>query len=296
MSAPPAETPAGTDGAAAAGLLADEPRGPRLPWPPDRRPLSVVAFGNSVTTLQLPLRQDRADGTYLEVLADQLTAAGVPTAPHLEGRWFDFIHRGMREYQQRVRNHLPDVVVIQYGLNESQPWLVPVWLIRHLLVQHQAVTRSAKGYRKYVAQPLWKQVRTFRRAASPVVGTKTWQMTPRRFGGQLRRCINNVRLEARPLVLVLDINEPGDLLEHFLPGMHERHRIYQETIRQAVASFDSPEVRLVEVSRICRELGPGALPDGMHFSAAAHRAVGEALATEVLAYLRARSGKPGAVS
>jgi lysophospholipase L1-like esterase len=78
--------------------------------------------------------------------------------------------------------------------------------------------------------------------------------------------------------------------------MHERHRIYQETIRQAVASFDSPEVRLVEVSRICRELGPGALPDGMHFSAAAHRAVGEALATEVLAYLRARSGKPGAAS
>ncbi|MCW2779400.1 MAG: hypothetical protein JWN17_3125 [Frankiales bacterium] len=262
--------------------------GPQLPWPAARRPLSVVAFANSVATLQLPVRQDRAEGTYVEVLCDLLAAEGVPAVPHLESRWFEFLHRAMRAYEERVRVHAPDVLVVQFGLNEYQPWLVPVWLIRHLMVQNQASTRTARAYRAKVAPHAWRVVRGFRRRASPVVGLRTWQVTPQRFAGHLTRLIRNVRYEARPLVLVLDLDEPAGLIEHFLPGMAARHAVYQRVIAGVVAEFDDPEVRLVRVSEITRALGPDALPDSMHYAPQTHRVVGEALAAEVLAWLRAR--------
>jgi lysophospholipase L1-like esterase len=256
------------------------------PW--RRRPLSLVTFGNSVATLQVPMRDERGHGTYTEVLADLLAADGIPVAPHLEAEWFDFLHRGMRDYQRRVRNHCPDVVVVQYGLNESQPWLVPVSLVRHLIVQHQAVTRTARNYREHVADRVWTQVRGVRRVLSGPVGTRTWQTTPDRFTGHLHRLVRNVRLETRALVLVLDVNPPGELLEHFLPGMHERHALVQQRIEATVAGFDDPDVRLVRSSAVCDEMDPRqALPDGMHLSPAAHRWLGERLAQEVRPWVAA---------
>lgn len=265
--------------------------GPQLPWPPARRPLSVVAFANSVATLQMPARSDRSEGTYVEVLADLLAAEGVPVVPHLESRWFDFLHRAMRDYEGRLRVHAPDVVVVQFGLNEYQPWLVPVWLVRHLLVKNQAATRSARAYRRVIAPRVWTLVRGYRRRAAPFVGTRTWQTTPGRFAGHLRRLIRNLRVEARPLVLVLDLDVPDERLEHFLPGMGARHAVYQETIARVVAEAADDEVRLVRVSEITSALGTRALLDGMHYAPATHAEVGRVLADEVLSWLRARGAR-----
>src|SRR3954454_9656488 len=93
-------------------------------WVPDR-PLSVVVIGNSLTFDQVPPRTSHVQGTYGEVLRDELAAAGVPVTLHLEGRWFDFVSGALRRYESSVRAHVPDVVIVQYGLNESQPYLVP---------------------------------------------------------------------------------------------------------------------------------------------------------------------------
>ncbi|MBV9291701.1 MAG: SGNH/GDSL hydrolase family protein [Frankiales bacterium] len=258
---------------------------PQLPWPAGRRPLSVVAFGNSVTFMQMPAAADRGQGNYLEVLADCLAERGVPVTPHLEGKWFDFLHRALRDYETRVRSHVPDVLIVQFGLNEYQPWLVPIWLIRHLMVQHRAVGRFATRYRRHIARPAWKQVRGYRRRVAPLVGVHTWQTTPRRFAGHLRRLIRTVRSEGKPLILVLDIDEPSGTLAHFLPNLEPRHAIYQERIARVVASFDAPDVRLVKVSELTRGGGVEMLPDGMHYSPDTHRRVGELLAGEVVAWL-----------
>ena len=265
--------------------------GPQLPWPADRRPLSVVAFANSVATLQLPGRQDRSEGTYVEVLCDLLAGEGVPAVPHLESRWFDFLHRAMRDYESRVRSHNPDVLVVQFGLNEYQPWLAPVWLIRHLMVQNQAATRTAKAYRAKVSPRLWKALRGYRRRTAPLVGLRTWQTTPARFGGHLRRLLRQVHLEQRALILVLDIDAPAGVLEHFLPGLGARHAVYQQVIADVVQAADHPDIRLVKVSEITAALGPTAMADAMHYTPATHRVVGEALAAEVLGWLTERANR-----
>ncbi len=255
-----------------------------------RRPLSVVVYGNSVGALQVPPRGPGDPGTYGEVLVDRLHAAGVPAQLHLEARWFDFVSRGLRRYESSLRVHAPDVVVLQYGLNESQPWLTPVWLLRHLMTRHRAATRVARWYRRTVTPVLWRWVKTYRRRLSGPVGTRTWQMTPRRFRHLMGQLIRAVRVEQRPLVLVLDLNPPAGALARHLAGMEERHAVYQQALADVVADAADPDVRLVRVSAVVRELGPDrALPDGMHYSADGHVLVGERLAGEVLTWLGPRA-------
>lgn len=249
------------------------------------RPLSVVVLGNSVAVLSIPGRTGSEDGTYAEVLRDRLAAAGVPVRVALEGRWFDLAVHGLDRYES-VRAHLPDVVVLQYGLNESQPWLLPVPIVRHLLADHRVTTRTGRLYRQHVAVPVWKQVRTYRRWAAPIVGLRTWQTTPRRFGEVMRQLVRALRYDSCPLVLVLDVHPPGELLSHFLPGMPERHAIVQRTLRETVGGFADPEVRLVEASAACTAAGPGTSHDGIHYTPLGHRVVGELLAAQVLDWLR----------
>jgi lysophospholipase L1-like esterase len=246
---------------------------------------------------QVPPRTTHAEGTYGEVLRDELGAAGVPVTLHLEGRWFDFVSRALRRYEPSVRAHVPDVVIVQYGLNESQPYLVPVSALRHFITDHKSATRLSRRYRQHVVTPVWRRVRTFRRALSPVVGTRTWQMTPERFRGKMSSLIGKARREFRPLILVMDIAPPGPLLTHFLPGQEQRHRIYQRTIEELITGFADPDVRLVRTEPLVRALGfDAALPDGMHFSVLGHRRVGELLAAEVLDWLAQRADETAAIS
>lgn len=256
---------------------------------PLARPLSVVVIGNSLAVLSIPQRTGHHDGPYAEVLRDLLTEAGQPVVLHNEARWFDFAVHALRRYEATVRPGVPDVVVLQFGLNESQPWLLPVPVVRHFVTRHTTITRTARAYREHVAPPVWKRVRAYRRWAAAKVGTRTWQTTPERFEGAMRALVRAVRYESRPLVLVLDVNAPGGVVAHFLPGMPERHAVVQEVLRRVVAGADSPEVQLVEVSRTTDELGEQvALPDGMHWSPAGHAAVGRLLAEHVARWLSER--------
>ncbi len=249
------------------------------------RPLSVVVLGNSVSVLSIPQRTGAHDGTYAEVLRDRLVAAGVPTRVQLEGRWFDFAKNALRRYEGSVRAHLPDVVVLQYGLNESQPWLLPVPVVRHFVTDHAVTTRAGRWYRRRIAPSAWRRVRAYRRWAAPKVGLRTWQTTPRRFHATMHQLVRAIRYDSQPLVLVLDVEAPGEILQHFLPGMPARHTVVQQELRAVVGGFGDEEVRLVEVSRLLAEAGPAAMADQMHYSPLGHRVVGEALADEVLRWL-----------
>lgn len=255
------------------------------------RRLSVVVFGNSLSILQVPSRTRHADGTYGEVLRDLLEASGVGVDLHLEGRWFDFVPRGLRRYEESLRAHAPDVVIVHYGINEAQPWLAPVWLIAHLMSNRRATTRSARWYRAHVTPPAWRALRRYRRWAAPRVGLRTWQTTPDRFAASMRSLIHGLRYELRPLVLVIDLAPPTAILERALPGMHARHAVIQRALAEVVSGFADPDVRLVRLSDLVGELGEhAALPDGIHLHPQAHRRLGEVLAREVDAWLVAQGG------
>jgi lysophospholipase L1-like esterase len=250
------------------------------------RPLSIVVLGNSMTFKQIPDRVPGAEGSYGEVLRNRLADAGIAATLHLEGRWFEFINAGLERYEPSVRAHAPDVLIIQYGLNESQPYLTPIWLLRHFITDHKTASRTALWYREHLSPRVWRKVRAYRRHLAPRIGTRTWQMHPDRFTAKLTSIIRQARAEFAPLVLVMDIAPPGPLLTHYLPGQEQRHRIYQDAIQRTVAAFGSDDVRLLQTEPMVNRHGfPAALPDGMHFSALGHLEVGEACAAEVIGWL-----------
>lgn len=252
------------------------------------RPLQVVVLGNSKTVLSIPERTGADDGLYAEVVRDRLAAAGVPVRVVLEGRWFSFAKVGFRRYEEAVRAHLPDVLVVHYGFNEAQPWLVPVPVVRHFMTQHTTTTKPGRLYRAKVAPHLWRQVRHYRRAVAPLAGMRTWQTTPYRFSQIMSQLIKAARYDLKPLVLVMDIDPPNDFVESFLPGFRERHAVMQQVLQDVVDGFADPEVRFVRGTVALEESGELTTVDGMHWTPAGHRVIGELVADEVLRWLQRR--------
>lgn len=267
----------------ATAIAAAAPSGPAISsTSDDAAALSMVVLGNSVAVLMVPPRSERAEGTYGEVAADHLTAAGVPTRVALEGRWFDFAVRARRQYDERVARHRPDVVVLHFGTNEAQPWLVPIPLLRHLLATDRATTPAAEWYRRVPAARVWGWVRAYRRRVSPLVGQRTWQTTPRRFATAMDGLVRRIRDEFDALVLVVDLTPPGGTLAHFLPGQPGRHERFRAELAGVVSRADDPAVRLVPTSDLVADLGVDqALRDGIHLSPEAHRRLAERIVAEV---------------
>ncbi len=248
----------------------------------------VAVLGNSVPILVVPPRATREEGTFPERLQRLLDERGLDVEVRNDSRLFDVLPDGWRRFQQQVIPWAPDVLVVNYGVIEMQPNVVPTWLNRHLTT----VTVGGKGpvalYKRHAVPKLWPPVRRFQRWSSAKVGTRTWRLPPQRLAAELRRVVEVARQD-RMLVLVNDVHAPGDRLRHFFPAIERRHAIVQEVLADVVDGFADPDVRLVPVSQVSAKLGEAeGLPDGLHLTSAGHLGVAELLADEIAPWLRAR--------
>lgn len=245
----------------------------------------VAVLGNSVPILVVPPRATREEGTFPERLRRLLDERGLDVEVRNDSRLFDVLPDGWRRFQRDVIPWAPDVLVVNYGVIEMQPNVVPTWLNRHLTTE----TVGGKGplalYRRRVVPKVWPPVRRFQRWSSARVGTHTWRLAPPRFAAELHRLIEVARRE-RMLVLVNDVHAPGERLRHFFPAIERRHAIVQEVIADVVGGFADPDVRLVPVSQVSAKLGEvDGLPDGLHLTSAAHLGVAEMLDDEIGGWL-----------
>ncbi len=259
---------------------------------PTTRRWRVLVLANSVS-LMVPGRTSRLDGPYGEVLEQLLRAEGIDAEVRNGGRWYEQIDRGVRRYQEHERAWSPDVVVVQYGINECQAPVLPRAVHNHFMTWDTGVRRPARAYRHRVAPLVWARLRAYQRWATARVGMHGWRMDPQRFAAHLSRLIALARWDHR-LVLVLDVNPPGPRLVRHLPGIAARRDRYQEVITDTVAAADDPDARLVATSAVADETDiDAALPDGLHWSPAAHHRVAELLAAEITPWIRAHESRAG---
>lgn len=247
----------------------------------------VAVLGNSVPILITPPRADRADGTFPEHLERLLRARGLDVAVRNDSRLFDMLPSGWRRFQMEVIPWAPDVLVVNYGVIEMQPNVVPTWLNRHLTKEMVGGVGPTAFYRRRIVPKVWPPIRDFQRWSAGRVGTRTWRLPPRRFAAELQRVVAAARHEGM-LVLVNDVHAPGARLRHFFPSIERRHGILQEVLADVVDGFRDPDVRLVPVSQVSAKLGEQeGLPDGLHLTAAGHLGVAEVLVDEVAPWLEA---------
>ena len=245
------------------------------------RDLRILTVGSSTCFMTAPVRPTRVDGPYPELLPEILALQGISARSSLRSQWYGMIHEALPR-QESYRDTMPDVVILNFGLAECQPNVLPTWINRHFTTWNHGTRPFSRWYRKKPIRPMWKKARQWQRLGSRIVKQRTHRLSPTRFEISMRTLIKLLRNDMQCLVIVLDIDPPDDKVEHFLPGLGQRVARYNEILRQVVSSFDSPEVRLLETSHIVADHGfKAALPDGLHRSPMGHRLVAEEICAEI---------------
>jgi hypothetical protein len=248
------------------------------------RPLKVHVVGSSVSMFVEPAHGPRDGGTYGEQLAAMLTADGIPTVTTQVGIWFGIVKELLPRYEEDVRNRFPDVLVLNFGMGESQSNVLPHWAAKHFTTWHQTSRRGAGFYRGRVLPRVWKVARSYQRLAGRLDRDVTHRQRPASFQADMRRIINMVRKECGSLVLCIDLDPVGSRVEHWLPGSARRAAHYNRLLAEVVEEFDD-DVRLVRASTTVDDVAT-MLPDGLHRTLEGHRRTAVLLADEIKQWLK----------
>jgi hypothetical protein len=248
------------------------------------RPLKVHVVGSSVSMFVEPAHGPRDAGTYGEQLAYILTADGIPTVTTQVGIWFGIVKQLLPRYERDVRGRFPDVLVINFGMGESQSNVLPHWAVRHLTTWHLTSRRGATFYRRRVIPRLWKLFRSYQRWAGTIDKDYTHRQRPASFQADMRRIIDMARKEIGCLVLCIDLDPVGGRVEHWLPGSARRAAHYQRLLEEVVDGYDDG-VRLIRASATVDDVDT-MLPDGLHRTAEGHRRTAVLLADEIKDWLK----------
>ena len=110
----------------------------------------------------------------------------------------------------------------------------------------------------------------------------------RRATLDLVRVIERIQLVGSPLVLVMELSAPGEKYRSWFPGIEQRMAFMNAQLGAVVATSDRPQVRIFPTNKVVAELaatGDPINPDGAHFTARAHQAIGESLAEEIARWI-----------
>lgn len=254
------------------------------------RELRVLVVGSSTSFMTAPIRGSRTNGTYPERLPEELARLGIAARSSLRSQWYGMIHEA-RPRAETYRDTMPDVVILNFGMAECQPNMLPTWLNRHFTTWDKSTKPLPRWYRKRIAPTLWKRARWWQRFAARAVKMRTHRLSPKRFQLEMRMLAKQLRNDLQALVLVLDIEPPNAKIEHFLPGLGQRVAHYNDLLRATVTEIADPDVRFVEVGALVREHGHAqVLPDGLHKSPEGHRMVAQLLAEEIAPWAKETLG------
>lgn len=258
---------------------------PSAPAPLPRR-LRVVVLGNSTAMYVRPRRKDHGDRTYGELLEASLRDRGIDAFVVNQARWWERVHDVLPRWEDAVHSHMPDVVILNYGLGECQPNAFPVPVMRWVYSWRPSLHPLARGFRILVLRRVQRVMAASIPHISRRLGMRTWRLRPQRFRAELRRLIEITRHETGALVLVLTLNPPGPFLQNLMPGIDLRSARYSELIRELVIDLDDPEVQIIEAGAIVDDLGwRKTMIDGLHYTARGHREVAALLEESVFKWL-----------
>lgn len=246
------------------------------------RPLRVVVVGSSVTFMVIPRATHADDEPYPGLLEEALLDRGVVARTHLHARWHATVKEIRSQTEPWIRDHLPDVVILNVGFTDCQARVLPTWLYRHTVAWLPGLSRGAVLYRSTVFPVVRSLVRHVQRALVGRVGLRLSRVPPPVFRRAVTFMIKQPLRDHGALVLVLDIDGPGPALSHWQPHIGERIEAYNRLLEDVVDAVADPRVVLLRTSELVMSDQPNLLPDGIHRSSDGHRRVAEAIADAVL--------------
>lgn len=224
--------------------------------------LRVVVAGNSVALHVAPKRESRAGGTYADLLRRRLEPLGGAVVS--VARRSNLVDGDDLDFMADLQRNDPDAVVLQFGINEAAPRILPrgLWM---WLKGPQAYGKAKSLLRRVEGKVEPALVRWTR--AGGWIG-------PARFAERYRYKLRICRKDAAALPFVVNLGPPSADLERALPGMTAAVDRYNAVL--ADLCRDEGAV-LVDVHGLVSRRGMDIQPDGIHFTRDGHRAVAELL-------------------
>jgi hypothetical protein len=251
------------------------------------QPLRVLVKGSSAANWVSHMGGPRTDFTYARVIEESLLRAGTPVTIRNLAVTSEPVRLALKNWEAQVYAWSPDVVILHYGLFESVHLLLPRFLERHAHSLRGRPGRVRLIYRQFLLRPVWKILVRIQQQVDRVAPPKVFRRRADRFADDVEQLIRQIQTIGSPLVLTLDIASAGEKWQTWFPGIGARIELLNDALAEAVARIGRPNVRIFSTAGALSELvsqGHDIRPDGGHYTAAAHRALGAAVAAEILTW------------
>jgi lysophospholipase L1-like esterase len=253
-------------------------------------PIRVLVKGASTVVFLAEWGGPRTDFNFGRVVEAELLSTGRPADVRVVGVPSDLAKFSLRTWERDVLGWSPDVIVLHHGHYESIHYVMPRWLERYAnSTRWRPGGRVRTLYRKKIVRAVWITLASLQARADKRFNSTLFERRLRRVGADVQQLIEHVQTVASPLVLVLEVVPPGQRWWSWMPGLTERTAVMNDALAEAVARVDKPNVRFIRTSGVLADrLGPDEepTPDGGHYSARAHRVIGETLAAEIVEWAK----------
>ena len=234
----------------------------------------VSVLGSSVTFWVSPSRESRDDATYLELVRAELQARIPGSQVQSFAIWNGTILDAQREYRSAVQRLSPDVLVLHYGAAEAFPRAYPLRWLWYLHGDRTDERLLRSRVRTLADRGIWPLLRRWQRVFS-VCLPRIMLVSPRRFERELRSLLDKAQRDTRCRVIMIEPMDPGERLEHWVPGHSARIEALRAVTRKVAADY--PATAVLDPRTAAPEPPSSLLPDGLHLSPTGHAHIAELL-------------------
>ena len=247
-------------------------------------PVRVLVKGASSVNWTSFMGGPRSDMAYPRVIEATLHSWGRPAGVRDTSFAAELTKHSLYAWQREVVPYSPDVVVLHYGVMESMHLFLPRWLQAH--AQNQQFRRGPLRdlYRLRFIRPFWRSLARVQQRVDRRFPLALFSGRRRRVKRDLKQLVQNIRDIGSPLIFLMELDPPGQTYAGWFPGMAARIDLMNQTLREVVSEHASADVRVFPTRSVLRPLRDAGEPinsDGAHYTPAAHRALGQALAREI---------------
>lgn len=254
---------------------------------PSRQPLPlpvrVLVKGASTVNWTSFMGGPRTDMTYPRVIEANLLAWGRPAVVRDTSFSAELTKAALSAWQYEVVPWSPDVVVLHYGHMECLHLFLPRDLQAHAQSMQYRRGRLRDPYRRLIRRS-WRLLTRAQQRIDRRIPLAFFARRQRRVKLDLDLLVERIRSVGSPMVLLMEIDPPGEIYRTWFPGIAARVDLMNDTLRQVVRDSRSPDVRLFPTTSVLSPLvvsGQLTNADGAHYTPAAHRLIGQALAREI---------------
>lgn len=247
-------------------------------------PLRVLVKGASTVIAIGDRDSQREDFTFPRALERGVLQAGRPVEVRVSGVASERAKTPLSVWEREILAWSPDVVVLVYGHYECVHLFLPWRLERHANSLRRRRSPLRDLYRDRVLRKVWVSLAALQSRLDARL-EPTLRKRHRQVVRDVEQLIRRTFEAGHPLVLLPVLPAPTGKALSWFPGMARRIEVMNAALADLVERLDDPNVRIVDVPPLAAAVTADPdrqTPDGFHYSADVHRAIGEAMTVEVL--------------